>query len=224
MKDKLLEQLSSPDTTERRQAAENLAEHKGDEVIAALATALEDPARPVCEAAAESLIAINGPQVCDQVIPLLRSENARVRNYAIEILEKTGDSDLEAITELLKDENHDVRKFAADILGFLVEIGSEDAFLPLVRTLDDENINVAAAAAEALGRLGNAKAIPFLLRQLERGSWMQSNAIGAIAEIGGPAAAEALEGVDRTKLTPESLFCLETALKMLRVENDCGST
>ncbi len=41
MKDKLLEQLSSPDTTERRYAAEDLVERKGDDVIAALAKAHE---------------------------------------------------------------------------------------------------------------------------------------------------------------------------------------
>ncbi len=223
MKEKLLEQLVSPDETERRYAAEDLAEFKDEGVIGALIKAVEDPVRAVCEAAVESLIAIGGAEVCRSAIPLLPSEDARVRNYAIEILEKVGDTDLEAIIMLLKDDDHDVRKFASDILGFLVEIGGEDAFLPLAKTLEDESLNVAAAAAEALGRLGNPKAIPFLLRQLQRESWMQCNVIGAIAEIGGPGAIEALSNISRAELTEEALYYLETALQMLHVEAEHGS-
>ncbi|MBN1916570.1 MAG: HEAT repeat domain-containing protein [Verrucomicrobia bacterium] len=222
MKDKLLEQLASADETARRHAAKDLSEHGDESVVSALIHALSDPARAVCEAAVESLIAIGGAEVCHQTISLLYSDDARVRNYAIEVLEKVGDSDLDAIIMLLKDSNHDVRKFASDILGFLIEIGGEDAFLPLAETLDDNNVNVAAAAAEALGRLGNPKAIPFLVRHLCRESWMQCNCIGAIAEIGGEQARQALASISPHELNEEARYCLEVGRAAVCTEDANG--
>ena len=212
--EKLLKQLESEDETERRYAAEDLADFKDSVVIDALVDRLKDPVRAVAEAAVESLIIIGGGEVCRKTIPLLYSESSSTRNYAIEVLEKVGESDLEAITILLKDENHDVRKFAADILGYISEIGGEDAYLPLVKTIRDENVNVAAAAAEALGKLGNERAIPFLVKEIADEPWMQCNIIQAISEIGGEKAVEALESMKELEsLAPESKFVLEQALK-----------
>jgi HEAT repeat protein len=228
MKERLLGQLSSLDEFERRAAAGRLAEYGDDETIGALVTALGDPVPAVRESAAGSLIAIGGAQVCHRAISLLHAGDARVRNYAIEILEQVGDSDLDALIGLLKDNNRDVRACALDILEFLVETGQssghgEDALQPLVRALDDHDVNVAAAAATALGRLGEPGAIPSLVRQLARESWMQCVVIGAISEIGGPRAAAALRHVDGTELTEEARFYLETALRALHARAERAS-
>lgn len=219
--EKLLKLLESNDETERRYAVQDLAEHKDSIVIDALIKCLEDPARAVAESAVESLIVIGGKEVCNKSIQLLYSENSAIRNYAIEILEKVGESDLEAVTMLLKDENKDVRKFAADIIGYIAEIGGEAAYLPLVKTLADENVNVASAAAEALGKLGNERAIPFLVKGMGKESWMQCNVVNAICEIGGEKAIAALREIKASReLSQESLFVLEQSLKHLEgIEN-----
>jgi HEAT repeat protein len=215
-----LRQLSSPDETERRTAAEHLAGCEDDEALEALCNALADPVPVVCEAAAGSLIAIGGLEVCHRALALLRSDEPRLRSYAVEILEQVADADLDALIALLKDDNHDARACALEVLEFLVEGGDEDTFEPLVEALADENINVAAAAAAALGRLGNPEAIPSLVQQLGRESWMQCNVVGAISEIGGPRAAEALEHLDDSGLTDEARFYLKTALRALHAQTE----
>ena len=225
MKERLLRQLSSLDEAERRAAAEGLAEYGDDEAIGALAEALADPAPAVRESAAASLIAIGGVEVCHRAIALLHADDPRVRNYAIEILDQVGESDLDALIVLLKDDNREVRACALDILEFLVEAErssgcDEDALPPLVKALDDENVSMASASAAALGRLGNPEAIPSLVRQLARESWMQCIVIGALSEIGGPRAAAALRKIHVSELTDEARFYLETALRALHAQSE----
>lgn len=225
MKERLLRQLSSLDQTERRAAVEGLAAYEDEEAIGALVKALADPVPAVRESAVGSLIAIGGVEVCHRAIALLHTDDARVRNYAIEILEQVGDSDLDALVVLLKDDNREVRACALDIVEFLVEAErsadrGEDALRPLVNALDDENVSMAAAAATALGRLGNPGAIPSLVRQLTRESWMQCIVIGAISEIGGPPAAAALRQINVAELTDEARFYLETALRAMHAQSE----
>jgi len=76
----LLGGLRSEDATERRYAAEDLGGLNDPAAVQALVKTLEDPVVGVRGAAAESLLAIGGRQVCEKVIPLLDPGSTSLRN------------------------------------------------------------------------------------------------------------------------------------------------
>ncbi|MBW1735103.1 MAG: HEAT repeat domain-containing protein [Deltaproteobacteria bacterium] len=218
--DELLNDLKSGDDADRRYAAEDLGDLGDPAAVPALVKALEDPVVAVREAAVESLIIIGGREVCKQVIPLLDSDAASVRNYAIEILEQIGPDAVEDLIAICDSPSSDMRKFAMDILGKIGELSDVDAFGAIASRLKDENINVAGAAAEALGRLGNPAAIPVLAELLDGEPWLQCNALNAIAQIGGKAARQVISDMDPERLAPEVKIYYDMARGMLGMDND----
>lgn len=83
------------------------------------------------------------------------------------------------------------RADAALALGLVRE---DDAFDALVTALDDPHDEVRAAAAEALGRLGELRAVPVLLARLGDQSRHQSvRIVDAIAMLGGHSGKDLLE-------------------------------
>ena len=77
------------------------------------------------------------------------------------------------------------RAAAAEMLGW---IGLSRTLPALARLLDDPDREVVAVAARALGRLGDAAAVPFLLARLEDGMLTPGQVAGALRHIGGDAA------------------------------------
>ncbi|MBW1960896.1 MAG: HEAT repeat domain-containing protein [Deltaproteobacteria bacterium] len=218
--DELLNDLKSGDEADRRYSAEDLGDLGDPAAAPALIKALKDPAVAVREAAVESLIIIGGREVCKQVMPLLGSDTASLRNYAIEILEQIGPDAVDDLIALCDSPSSDMRKFALDILGKIGELSDVDAFEVIASRLKDENINVACAAAEALGRLGNPAAVPVLAELLDAEPWLQCNALNAIAQIGGKTARQVLSDMDPERLAPEVRFYYDMARGMLRMDND----
>ena len=109
---RILKNLSSPDVSKRRAAAESLAD--GDErAIYPLIQALRDTHPGVQDAATRSLIAIGGEVTAWMVLPLLREE-AFFRNTAMVILKEIGAVALHHLPPLLRDKDDDVRKFAIE--------------------------------------------------------------------------------------------------------------
>ncbi|MBW1730167.1 MAG: HEAT repeat domain-containing protein [Deltaproteobacteria bacterium] len=213
----LLKHLNSEDATDRRYAAEDLGDLNHPAAIPALIKALEDPVVAVREAAVDSLITIGGKDVCEQVIPLLGSDDAWLRNYATEILEQIGVDAVEGVRKLCESPSSDIRKFALDVLGKIGELTDVDAFEEIAARLDDENVNVAAAAAEALGRIGDPAAIPILADYVYSSPWLQCNVIHAIYQIGGDGARQVIENIDPEKLSSEAQPYYETAKTLLGV-------
>jgi len=218
--DELLNDLKSEEEADRRYAAEDLGDLGDPAAVPALIKALEDPAVGVREAAAESLVAIGGRDVCDKVMPLLGSDTAFLRNHAIEILEEIGPDAAEGLIGLCHSPSSDLRKFAMDILGKIGELSDVNAFEVIVSALEDKNINVAGAAAEALGRLGDPAAVPILAEYLEGEPWLQCNALNAIAQIGGDEARRVISGLDPERLAPENRPYYDMARSMLEINND----
>ena len=214
----LIEELQSEDEADRRYAAEDLGELGAAEAIPHLVKALEDPSVGVREAATDALIAIGGEEVVRAVIPLLYSENPPLRNYATEILEHTGKDAPGEIMKLCESPSVDVRKFALDILGKIGEVQRLESLEPIIRCLQDEDVNVAGAAAEALGKIGDPEVIPILTRLLDDKLWLQCNAINAIAQIGGKRAEQALESVQVETLSNEARYFYQMAMEKLKSE------
>jgi len=167
----------------------------------------------------DALIAIGGREVCENVAPLLESEEASIRNYAIEILGKTGDAALDLISSLCDSENSDIRIFALDSLGKIGVTGESHVQEKCAELLEDENVNVAAKPAETIGNIGDPTGVPVLAGKIETSPWVQSHIILSIANIGGEKAAEFFESTDPNDFSPEVRQHFNIAKIMVRNKN-----
>lgn len=151
--DTLIQQLKQGDERQRRYAARDLAAFPSAVVVDALCARLvEETSRAVQEAIVLALIGIGGEAVVKRVSTLLRSQDAHVRNAAVEILQSLGTEARETVSELLEDPDPDVRLCAVNILG---EARYREAIAMLRDVVDtDPDINVVAAAIEYLGEMG----------------------------------------------------------------------
>lgn len=131
-------------------------------------------------------------EALEALINLLRaSENAGLRNSAVESLERIGAPAVEQLCAHLEDPDHDLRKFIIDILG---NIRSASCVPLLVRALDDDDMNVRVAAAENLGKIGDRRALTHLLKVLDGGEvWLKFTVLDALASIGIPVPLAKLE-------------------------------
>ena len=180
--ERLIPDLNSPDETTRRCAVEDLGDC-GDEAAIELAVrALADPSPAVCEAALDTLARIGGIAVVQAVLPALRSERVRFRNAATVLLSELGETAAEYLAGMTSDEDRDVRLFAIDTL---TRIRSRTAETAIIRALKDPDINVAAAAAAALGEIGAVSAVPSLIAALTADSWVRCSVAKSLGQIGG---------------------------------------
>ena len=115
------------------------------------------------------------------VAPLLRSEDAPVRNSAMDILREIGSDDIKILAALLHDDDPDIRIFAAEILG---TSNSPVAVSILCEALEhDPEVNVRYQVCISLGSLGSADAAPALSGALRDEEWVQFAAVEALAKI-----------------------------------------
>ncbi|MGB9710040.1 MAG: HEAT repeat domain-containing protein [Thermodesulfovibrio sp.] len=209
--------LNDPDPSIRRKAAEELA-HADEKAVYPLIKALKDENTAVQEAAMQSLISLgnenrflinSGEVVTYMVIPLLREEEAYLRNTAILIIKEIGHRAPELIYKLLKDKDSDIRKFALDLIADIKEGFDGARILPLLK---DENGNVRAAAAHALGELGYKEAIPILIECLKDEEWVVFYVLQALAQL---KAEEASESIGELLLSTDSLLIKAEAIDTL---------
>lgn len=161
----LLEQLKNPDPSLRRWAARDLGAHA--EAAAALGRALAGEREPsVREALFTSLSTLASESAAEALMPLLRSEDAALRNGAIEALAGMPQAVAPSIERLLHDPDPDVRIFTVNLLG---ELRHSEVNRWLSQVLAQESqVNVVAAAIEVLAETGGAAERPGLLRVRER--------------------------------------------------------
>ncbi|MHC4201186.1 MAG: HEAT repeat domain-containing protein, partial [Planctomycetota bacterium] len=146
-----------------------LAEISRPEAVGALVDLLADPDDRVRAAAVRGLVS-RGPGASAAVGGGLKSDSARARVGAIRVAAALQLKDLAPeIIRLLGDKAADVRQGAARALGG--PLGSEQAVELLVARLDDTNMDVAAAASEALAKRPEALTrVRAQLKDLPRGS------------------------------------------------------
>jgi len=188
--DVLREQLGDGNEEVRLLAVQSLAP-RGEGALDLLGEALGDGSWRVRKAALELLVALPGTGKVEALLEGLRDEeNAARRNTSMEALVRLGGSALPFLPSLLEDEDPDVRKFVVDILGGIEDVG---VCGPLLKALGDREENVAAAAAEHLGRKKYAAALPALTARLEKGDfWVRYSCLRALGAIGDPAAGSAV--------------------------------
>ncbi|MCS7214545.1 MAG: HEAT repeat domain-containing protein [Thermodesulfovibrio sp.] len=210
--------LNSPDPSIRRKAAEELSE-ADERAIYPLIKALRDQNTAVQEAATHSLISIGsresyslidpGEVVTYMVIPLLREHETYLRNTAILIIKEIGYRVPELLYKLLKDKDPDIRKFALDLIADIKRGFDPSMILPLMK---DENGNVRAAAAHALGELGYRESIPFLVENLNDEEWVVFYVLQSLAQL---KAEEVADKIGELLLNTESLLIKAEAIETL---------
>lgn len=152
-------QLHAPDAERRRWAARDLAEYPGS--AATLGSALiQERHAGVRQALFTSLATLANDGAVIALLPLLRSEDASLRNGAIEALAAMPEAVTGRVDVLLHDADPDVRIFAVNLLGELRHT-KVPAWLEQVLQRDAA-INVVAAAVEVLAEVGSPEHIPAL--------------------------------------------------------------
>jgi len=157
--------LASEDTSMRRRAAQALA-RMPDAVAALCAHLANEQALSVRSIILTGLIVHKSPAVVLGLLPLLGSEDANLRNGAIEALQQMPDELAPHVEAMLADPNSDVRIFAVDVLSALPHPMVPE-WLRRVVTLDP-HVNVCAAALDALSEAGQPDVIPALDQLADR--------------------------------------------------------
>lgn len=182
--------LSSDNKEIVRESAFKAGEDNCVEAVPKLAELLKTNHLGIQEAVDSSLRKIGGRETVEAVIPLLRSEEAPVRNLAMDILREVGNQDMPSLIELTLDEDPDIRIFVADILG---ATGNLLAVQPLCEALlKDPEVNVRYQAAVSLGELGLEDATPCLNKAINDEEWVQYSVIEALTKIGHASSVNAL--------------------------------
>lgn len=135
----------------RRRAARDLALHPAAAPRIA-AHLLQENDASVRAVLFTSLTRIGGDAAVDGVLPLLRSEDAALRNGAIELLAGLPDAVVPRIEALLNDADSDVRIFSVNLLGLLPH-PRVPQWLSNVLSNEGEP-NVIGAALEVLAEVG----------------------------------------------------------------------
>jgi HEAT repeat protein len=176
----LLAQLRDPDPQQRRWGARDLADHP--QAATALADRLQhEPDLGVREAIFTTLEKLAGPVTAVALLPLLRSEDAGLRNGAIEALAAMPEATAPQLDALLADADADVRLFAVNLLA---DLRHPQVPAWLERVLRDETApNVVAGAIEVLAEVGTSALLPALEGARQRFS--DDPFIGFAADIAG---------------------------------------
>lgn len=178
----------SADEETRRTMIQNLRGRPLHEICRLLFCAMGDESWRVRKESVEVFVSSGpGEGTIDNLLELLRSEdNAGLRNSAAEAVSRLGKPATAPLIRLLNDADADVRKFVIDAMG---SINSMDFAQSLLSALRDDDVNVAAAAAEHLGNLRDARVVPELIKAIvtNESELFRFNALAAIGKLAVPA-------------------------------------
>lgn len=188
----ILQRLAGEDSEDVRAAAFDAGDAGLVTAVELLVKHIQSGNLGVQEAAEYALRQIRGSAAVAAVSPLLRSEDASVRNSAMDILREIGSDDMKVMGALLHDPDPDVRIFITDILG---SSGHRVAVSLLADALlHDTEVNVRYQAGVSLGALGFPEADKPLSKALEDEEWVQFAAIEGLARLRADSCADILLG------------------------------
>ena len=152
----LMASLDAPNATARRWAARDLAPFT--EAVPALVKRLRiETDTTVREAIFMTLTEIGDATAVQGLVKCLRSEEAALRNEAIEAMKHLPDAVAPIMAGLLADPVPDVRIFAVNILESLRHPDVEKWLIEVIS--EDSQVNVCATAVDLLGEVGTEAAI-----------------------------------------------------------------
>lgn len=174
--------MKSEDKDVVREGAFRAGEENCVEAVTVLAELLQTNHLGIQEAADSSLRKIGGKDTVQAVLPLLRSDDAPVRNLSMDILREVGSQDITSLIELIHDEDADIRIFVSDILGSTNNLLAVEPLCDAL--LKDPEVNVRYQAAVSLGELRKEEAAPCLNQAINDEEWVQYSVIEALTKIG----------------------------------------
>ncbi|MDR3358371.1 MAG: HEAT repeat domain-containing protein [Desulfovibrio sp.] len=186
----ILEGIQSDDNDTVRSAAFSAGDAGLREAIPLLVEKIKSENIGVQEAVEYALRKLRGPEAVDGLLPLLRVDDAPVRNVAMDILREIALDNFESIRAYLHDNDPDIRIFIADILGCCRSYRA--AILLGDSLLKDPEVNVRYQAASSLGKLSFPESVPVLCQAMHDEEWVQFSVIDSLSKIGDPAAMNAL--------------------------------
>jgi len=163
--DALAARLASPDAAQRRAAARALAGFPA--AVPVLLDALDGESEPAVRSAVLSALgAIGSEEAAAGLAECMRSEDAWLRNAAIDVLRGLPAQVATVIAHLLADWDRDVRILAVSVLDSLRHERVEEWLLQLIEA--DADVNVCGAALDLLAEVGTDAAQAPVARVLER--------------------------------------------------------
>jgi HEAT repeat protein len=188
---RLLEDLNGRDAWRRARAADLLGRLAVRGAVPALIAALKDDSEDVRTVAARSLAMIGDPAAVPALAGALADPSRWTVSLIAEDLMRMGPRAVPPLLFLLGAPDHNVRVAAVQIIG---EIRDQLAVDPLVAVVGgDQDLNLRAQAAAALGKLGGPKAEQALERALADEAWqVRAQAAKALGRLGRPEAAPLL--------------------------------
>jgi HEAT repeat protein len=188
--DKYVDKLrSARKWRDRAFAAELLGRIGGAKAVPALletveATRTEDA--DVREVSLRALARIADPGAVEPLIRALATADVWLAPRIADILTRHGALVVDPLIAVLNDSSRQpARAWAANVLG---EVRAQRAFPSLVRSLGDPEDEVRAKAAAALGRLGDRRAVGYLLEHLltDPAPFVRVRIASALGQFGGP--------------------------------------
>ena len=156
----ILQALDSDDATVVRQAAFEAANQGLKSALPVLVKLFESHSMGIIEAVEVAVRKIRGEEAVRLIIPVLRNEDATVRNISMDILREIAEDDVQSMIDLVYDEDPDIRIFATDILG---SIKNASVVQVLCEALEhDPEVNVRYQVAISLGEIKDPKCVEAL--------------------------------------------------------------
>lgn len=161
----LIYQLDDANPAVRRWAARDLLAHPQATTKLVARLQLEDD-RSVREVILTSLTRLGDEIAVAGMVGWLRSEDAQMRNEAIEAMKELPDEVAPIMGTLLTDADSDVRIMAVNILESLCHPKVEDWLIEVID--NDQVVNVCGTAVDLLGEVGTCAAHDSLARLKQR--------------------------------------------------------
>jgi HEAT repeat protein len=216
----LARSLKNEDPGVRRSAARLLALREGDpNVVRSLIPVLRDPHESVREEAAKSLGKLKAKDAVGPIVEALNDPNTEVSAALIWAVGEIRDPEaVKRLVPLLSDREEEIRSSCFDAFQKLEDPGTKIALF--ASACKHENENVRAEAAERLGYMGDAKALPLLVDLLkDKNKLVRQAASWGLGNLG---AKEAVTPIIE-KLNDPDLDVRVALIWALGVLNDAGA-
>jgi len=174
----IMKNLNDPDGQKRRLAIETLKfDEMDDSLLRILVQKLEDENKGVRDAAFQLLKNIDHKLLPKLLVPFFFYRELEIKNLAVDLMVGFGEAATPQLIELLHSTDPDAQKSSAEVITILKAHGAVDA---LLEHLDDPDPNVSFAGIEALGAIGDFKAVEPLIEVFQNSDELREVAIEAL--------------------------------------------